>query len=147
MVERIKKQSLEENSPAPSKDILCIYCRDILNLGALRCSHCNSYQTPWKNWLSHIPLIISFIMMLIAILQLVIASKQMNEAREKNITATVALNKAEDASKNLEKLINDVKTKEAKFRSVLKEGEEELSKIRLTNEFSMLVNLIFFVFM
>ena len=80
----------------------CVYCKQLIEHTAIVCHICGRSQNKLWNLVNNGAHITTIIMVFIAIIQLVIAYQQMQEAKNERIAASEALERAKQAEKKFE---------------------------------------------
>jgi len=114
MSEKNVNQQLEsDKTPLQGDEKECRYCSKIMPANASVCFHCRQSQTWWKNHIriDHVGLLIALIMMIIALLQL-------QEARRERISAASALAKAEEAERKAQDTAKDIHNMDIKTKNI-----------------------------
>ncbi len=103
---------MEENEKETTEKTKCRYCKNFIPNDAIVCSHCNRYQSTYKQFIRA-----EWIGLLISIIMLMIALKQLNQANEERDKASDALKKANIALES----VKDIKKTTIKIQ---KESDE-----------------------
>lgn len=100
MIDQTQPKEEDERSQL-SQINLCKLCKQEIAKGAKKCHRCGSSQSRWSR-LVHVPVLISFVMMCVAIVQLLeaqrertLASDALQRAKQAEDTATKAQTKVE----------------------------------------------------
>ncbi len=129
----MKEENQKNQDQHPSEPITCKYCDQDIRPKASKCHECGSYQKAWKNWLAHVPLIVSIVMVILAIVQLslawqkqIVASEALEKAIEVERVADDAMGKIEDLYQQAKESVDEIENTKTKIFGV----ESDLARIQ-----------------
>jgi len=82
----------------------CNSCRQPINASATVCQHCGHRQSLLGKYFGDISIIVSIVMMITSIALVILARIQLNQARQKNVDASIALTTAKSTVDQLQNI-------------------------------------------
>jgi len=147
-------QAKKEHEELPLRQInICRLCKQEIAKSSKKCHHCGAWQSQWWSWLVHLPALISFVLMCVAIAQLILGYNQLLEAQRQRVLASDALQRAKQAedtatsvAKNLDKVQVRVREQEESIYRIVAKAEEQGKTIdvitaRVKREFSEILSI------